>query len=272
MFEVPAAIATGLAVGVLSALAGIGGGVLMVPFLYLIYAPTGVTLSAQTVVAHATSLGVAFVTSTVGTWRYARTGAIDWRTAAAYSLPGVLSAFAVARLLTQTEQAHWIRAAFAVFLLLSAADMARRASRTGTSGRTEGGAPWRLGLALIGLAGGALSALLGIGGGLIAVPALLYVGRLPVSRVAPTALAGVCLTTLAGGIGYVTAGPGPPVSDWMAGFLDLRMLLPLSLGAVIAVPVGVRVNRSSSPPTLYRLFAAIFASIGLSILWTAARG
>jgi hypothetical protein len=112
-----------------------------------------------------------------------------------------------------------------------------------------------------------MSALLGIGGGLIAVPVLIYVGRLPVGTVAPTALAGVCLTTLSGGLGYLTAGAGPAVSQWMAGFIDVHMALPLSLGAACTVPLGVRVNREAKAHTLYWVFAAVFCAIGLSILW-----
>jgi uncharacterized membrane protein YfcA len=239
----------------------------MVPFLYLVYARTGVTLSAQTVVAHATSLGVAFVASTVGTWRYARADAIHWRLAATYSVPGILSAFLTARLLTRVDQAHWVRAAFGGFLLLAAMDMARRAQ---LGAEPADGAPrtthsW-VWLVLVGFLGGGLSALLGIGGGLIAVPVLLYVGRLPVQAVAPTALAGVCLTTLSGGLGYVTAGAGPAVSNAMAGFMDLRMAIPLALGALVTVPLGVRVQRRSTGPTLYRFFAAIFALIGLWLI------
>lgn len=239
----------------------------MVPFLYLVYARTDVSPSAQTVVAHATSLGVAFVVSTVGSWRYALARAIVWPAAVTYSVPGILSAFVTARLLTRVDQALWVRAVFGLFLLLSAGNMVSRAR-----GHTDGVAPedrpthsWGW-LIPVGVLGGAASALLGIGGGLIAVPALLYVGRLPVRAVAPTALAGVCLTTLAGGLAYMTAGPGPAVSGSMAGFLDLRMALPLALGAVVTVPLGVRVNRSSSPPTLYWLFAAVFSAIGLWLI------
>jgi uncharacterized membrane protein YfcA len=259
-------------VGVLSAVAGIGGGVLMVPFLYLVYARTGASLSAQTVVAHATSLGVAFVTSTVGSWRYARAGAVVWQAAFAYAAPGILSAFVTARLLASAEEATWIRAGFGAFLLVSAWDMARRARHPASEAFGETHPHSWIWLVVFGFVGGALSALLGIGGGLVAVPVLLYVGKFPVRAVAPTALAAVCLTTLAGGIGYATAGPGPALSSLMAGFLDLRMAIPLMLGAVLTVPIGVRFNRQSSPPTLYWSFAALLAAIGLPLIWQWARG
>jgi uncharacterized protein len=261
-------------VGGLSALAGIGGGALIVPFLYLVYAPSGVSPSAQTVVAHATSLGVAFVASTTGTWRYARARAIVWPAAAAYALPAVVSAFVTARVLARAGEITWLRGAFGAFLILIAADMARRA-RLAAQNRggevREGGRSWIL-LPLVGVVSGGLSALLGIGGGMIAVPVLLYLGHLPVKAVAPTALAGVCLTTLSGGLGYLTAGPGPLVSPWMVGFMDLRMAVPLALGAAVTVPLGVRVNRRSSVPALFWIFAGVFALIGLYLVISLARG
>ena len=237
----------------------------MVPFMYLVYRSAPVTVSAQTVVAHATSLGVAFVTSTFGTWHYSRAKAVAWRAATAYAVPGILSAFLVARLLTKVHEAHWIRAAFGVFLLVSAADMARRAMipHPVHHEHPPHSSAW---LGLAGFFGGGVSSLLGIGGGLIAVPVLLYVGRMPVQAVAPTALAGVCLTTLAGSIGYMTGGAGPPVSPWMVGFVDARMAVPLAIGAVTSVPLGVRLNRTLSPQKLFWFFATTFCVMGVLLI------
>jgi uncharacterized membrane protein YfcA len=121
-------------------------------------------------------------------------------------------------------------------------------------------------LGLAGFFGGGVSSLLGIGGGLIAVPVLLYVGRMPVQAVAPTALAGVCLTTLAGSIGYMTGGAGPPVSPWMVGFVDARMAVPLAIGAVTSVPLGVRLNRTLSPQKLFWFFATTFCVMGVLLI------
>jgi uncharacterized membrane protein YfcA len=237
----------------------------MVPVLYLIYAPSGASPSAQTLVAHATSLGVAFVAASIGTWRYARAHAISWKHAATYGIPGLVSAFITARILTGAEDVHWARAVFAVFLLITAVDMWRR-SRAGEPAPDDRPPHSLVWLALIGIVGGAMAALLGIGGGLIAVPVLLYVGRLPIKSIAPTTLAGVCLTTLSGGISYLTAGHAPAISPYMVGYMDLQMAIPLALGATLTVPLGVRVNRSSTPARLFTIFALVFALLGLWLL------
>jgi uncharacterized protein len=237
----------------------------MVPVLYLVYAPSGASPSAQTLVAHATSLGVAFVAASIGTWRYARAKAISWKHAATYGIPGLGSAFITARLLTGAEDVHWARAVFALFLLVTALDMWRRSRAAEPAADSRPPHSW-IWLALIGIVGGVMAALLGIGGGLIAVPVLLYVGRLPIKSIAPTTLAGVCLTTLSGGIGYLTAGLAPPVSPYMVGYVDLQMAIPLALGATLTVPLGVRVNRSSTPARLFSIFAVVFAVLGLWLL------
>jgi uncharacterized membrane protein YfcA len=268
VLELAGAFGTGLAVGAVSAVAGIGGGVLMVPFLYLVYHGTPVSVSAQTVVAHATSLGVAFVASSIGTWRYSLERAIVWKVALAYALPGIATAYLTARVLTQSQETLWLRGAFGIFLLISAADMVRRAERQGTEVHAHPPHAWTW-LVVSGAIGGAMASLLGIGGGLIAVPVLLYVGRLPIRAVAPTALAGVCLTTLAGAMGYALAGPAPPVSWAMAGYVDLRMTIPLALGAALTVPLGVRINRLARPRKLYWIFAALLGAIGVALLWSA---
>ena len=245
----------------------------MVPFLYLVYSRTSASLDAQTVVAHATSLGVAFVTAVIGTVRYTRAEAIRWRPALIYGLPGTLSAFVAARLVASAGESAWIRGAFGLFLIVSALDMVRRAVRHHERMRpADGGSGSEPLLALIGTGSGVLAGLLGVGGGLLAVPALLYVGRLKVRDLAPTALAAVCMATLFGVSGYLTSGGAPPISPVMIGFVDLRMAAVLTLGAAFTVPLGVRLNRMASPKVLQWCFAVLFATLGLWLAWQGFHG
>ena len=242
----------------------------MVPFLYLIYSRTTLSLTAQTVVAHATSLGVACVASAIGIRRYAKADAIAWRIALIYGIPGALASFVVARVVAQADEAEWVRGAFGVFLIISGADMARRAAthRDFAEPKVAHNFSPAL-LVVIGLIGGAMTSTLGIGGGLVAVPALLYIARLPIRTVAPTSLVAVGIATLAGTIGYVTAGNAPPISSTMAGFVDLRMAIPLALGAACTVPLGVYLNRASKPAILYWVFSLLLCGLGLRLTWQA---
>lgn len=241
----------------------------MVPLLYFLYSQSPASLTDQTAVAHATSLSVALVSSVRGTWRYSRAGAVSWRAALGYGIPAIVSAFLTARVVTTLHDLTWLRGTFGLFLLFSAADMIRRAVMHGDrergSGRHPHGHPLVLGL--IGVAGGIISGLLGIGGGLIAVPTFLYATSLPVRNVAPSSLAAVALATGAGCLGYATATGAPPLSHLMAGYIDLRLALPLMLGALATIPFGVYLNRSSRPRTLYWMFAVVLAVMGTRLLW-----
>jgi uncharacterized membrane protein YfcA len=240
----------------------------MVPFLYLIYSHSSHTLTAQTVVAHATSLGVACVASAIGIRRYARTAAIAWRTALIYGVPGSLSSFVTARIVSQANEAEWVRGAFGVFLIVSALDMARRAATHRDFAEPKEAHQFSpVLLVLVGLLGGIMTGTLGIGGGLIAVPALLYIARLPIRTVAPTSLAAVGIATLSATIGYLTAANAPKLSPAMAGFVDLRMALPLALGAACTVPLGVYLNRASKPATLYWMFSLLLGVLGIKLVW-----
>ena len=242
----------------------------MVPFLYLVYSGTPQSLTAQTVVAHATSLGVACVASAIGIRRYAKSRAIAWRIALIYGVPGAISSFIVARIVSQSDEAEWVRGAFGVFLLISAADMARRAAtHRDFSEPLEAHNYSPVLLVLIGLVGGAMTSMLGIGGGLIAVPALLYVARLPIRTVAPTSLVSVGLATLSGMVSYLTAPNPPAISSLMVGWVDFRMAIPLALGAACTVPLGVHLNRASKPATLYWVFSVILAGLGVWLAWQA---
>lgn len=112
-----------------------------------------------------------------------------------------------------------------------------------------------------------MTSMLGIGGGLIAVPALLYIARLPIRTVAPTSLVSVGLSTLSGVLSYLTA-PNPPVmSSLMVGWVDFRMALPLAFGAVCTVPLGVHLNRASKPATLYWVFSLLLLMVGARLIW-----
>jgi uncharacterized membrane protein YfcA len=260
-----AALAVGVLVGVLSGLTGIGGGVLMVPFLYVLYARLAVPASDATLLAHATSLTVIVPTALRGLVGYRGHALVRWREALTLAAAAAVTAALSARLAVHVP-AHALRTGFGLFLVVVAADLLRHRERPGVQ-PLEGRAS-ALYAALLGVPVGALSAFLGVGGGIVATIGMYYVLRIRFESVAPTSLAVIAVTAAAGSLSYLfTAPAGPLPLGWVVGHVDFAHALPLAAGAVAAAPLGVRLNRRLPVATLRRLFSVLLFLIGLDIVW-----
>jgi uncharacterized protein len=257
----------GIAVGFLAGLIGIGGGVFTVPFLYFFYdhpSWSGVELAPtlHATVAHATSLFIIVPTAAVGTATYARARLVAWRAALPVAAVATVTAAAGA-LLAARLPAEALKVGFGVFLLANAAHLLRpRLEREP--------APMRVTFATTALTGGLLgvfSALLGVGGGIVAIPLLFHLIRLELERVAATSLAIIVVAAASGTLTYITTGQSEaamPVGH--LGYVHLYVALPMLPGAMFAARWGARLNQRLDPQVLRRMFAGVFALVGLLIV------
>ncbi|MGH7504581.1 MAG: sulfite exporter TauE/SafE family protein, partial [Longimicrobiales bacterium] len=218
----------GLAVGFLSGLVGIGGGVLIVPFLYFFYghpafsgAPVSPDLEAP--VAHATSLFIIVPTAVVGTLTYAKVKLVSWEAVlpvAGFSVAAAALGANVAVLLP----AEALKLVFGLFVIFAGVQL--MGHKTGMEAK-----PMRLTLPVTATAGimiGLLSALLGVGGGLVAIPLLIYLVRLDMPRVAATSLAVVMFAAAAGTVTYAIKGLGDAgLPDGSLGYVHLTAAVPI---------------------------------------------
>lgn len=257
----------GFAVGFLAGLVGIGGGVVIVPFLYFFYqhpALGGGVLnpSLHATVAHATSLFIIVPTAVVGTATYARSGLVAWRAVIPIAIASTIAATAGA-LLAAVVPAHVLKVGFGVFLLVTAVQLVARRHGVATG-------PLRLTLPVTvfsGLVIGLLSALLGVGGGLVAIPLLLSLVRLDADRVAATSLAIVAFAASAGTIAYMAGGIGEPgLPRGHVGFVHLAAALPMLPGAMLAARWGAKLNQRLDAHRLRWIFAVLFLVIGLRLI------
>ncbi len=113
--------AFGIAVGVLSALFGIGGGLVMVPFMVLL-------LDRSQHLAEGTSLLVIVPTAIAGVIAHAKRGFVDFRAAGRLAVGGVIGAFIGARIALESAGGT-LQIYFAVFLVLMGARLIRDGSR-----------------------------------------------------------------------------------------------------------------------------------------------
>jgi uncharacterized membrane protein YfcA len=257
----------GFAVGFLAGLVGIGGGVLIVPFLYFFYAHadwsgTTVPHALHATVAHATSLFIIVPTAVAGTLTYARSHLVAWRTVLPIALFSMLAA-ALGALLASQLPPDLLKIAFGTFLVITGIQLVMR-----KDDRVAG--PQRHSMLLAALTGalvGLFSAVLGVGGGLVAIPLLLYVLRLDLRYVAPTSLAIVAFAASAGMITYMLTGARDvELAGGFIGYVHVAAALPMLPGAILAARWGAKLNQRMQAQRLRWVFALLFAVIGLDLV------
>lgn len=111
----------------------------------------------------------------------------------------------------------------------------------------------------IGLGAGVLSGMFGIGGGVVIVPALMFVTRLT-----PHAATGTSLGALLLPVGALGAW-----TYWKSGNLDIRMSLLVAAGLVFGAWLGARLALQLEPGMLKRLFAVFLMIVAARLFWTA---
>ncbi len=265
-----AVLAVGLLAGAVSGLVGIGGGAVMVPFLYFFLARSelagvAVPLADQAVVAHATSLLVIVPVSLRGAWLYHREGLVAWAAVWRMGIASIAGAILGARVAVAVP-GELLKLAFGLFLLTVATRLAigRREARRDLSEERPG---QHMGRALAGGAAvGFFSALLGVGGGLVAIPVLIYWLHLPIRNVSATSLAIITFTAATGVVAYAVTGWIAESSSVGAfSYFHLPAGLGLAVGALSAVPLGTRAQLRMPTHALRGLFAVVFFVLGIRI-------
>jgi uncharacterized protein len=216
------ALLLSLLIGLSLGLLGGGGSILTVPI--LVYA-----LGVEAKEAIATSLLVVGVTSVAAVIPHARAGAVRWRTGLIFGAAGMAGAYGAGRV------AHFIPAAvlllaFALMMLVTAVAMLR--GRRGPE--VEGGETSELPVLKVlgeGLVVGAVTGLVGAGGGFLVVPALVLLGGLPMHAAVGTSLLVIALKSAAGFVGYL----GHVEIDWsLAGVVSASAVVGSLLGSRLA--------------------------------------
>jgi uncharacterized protein len=273
LLAIIATFAVGVVAGLLSGLIGIGGGVLMVPFLYFFYDQPHlfgfqVAPELRVVVAHATSLFVIVPTSIRGALAYHRAGLVEWRAVWPIGISSVLAA-AGAAWLALLVPPQVLKVGFGVFLTVSGVRLALRKPPPSAASQ---GRPLRLSWSVtvpIGIVVGAFSALLGVGGGIVSIPLLMHVVGLDVRRLAATSMGIIIITATAGSLTYMVTGAGQPgLPAGSVGFVHVAAGIAMFIGAVLSVSWGALLNQRLKPRALTLVFATVFVLIGARLVLT----
>jgi uncharacterized membrane protein YfcA len=277
----------GLVAGVLAGLLGIGGGIVLVAALVALLPLFGVPDDRVMHVALATSLASIIITASASTRAHAKRGSVLWPTAA-WLAPGLVLGGVAGGTWAMGVEGSTLATLVGAFCLLMAPRMAwptRDAAQHASAPRVGNGPPAASGDTPVprgpwlGVAGGvigAVSAVVGIGGGSLTVPLLVSRGVATVRAVGTSSACGVVIA-LASAATYALA---PMLGDAMTDAATLAVLpygvvglvhvpaaLGIGAGAWVAAPYGVRLAHRLSGVALARMFAFALAAVGVALLW-----
>ncbi|KPI02083.1 protein of unknown function DUF81 [Actinobacteria bacterium OK074] len=243
------ALIAGAVVGLALGALGGGGSVLAVPALiYLLGFTPAEATTASLLIVTATSLTALF--------GHARSGHVRWKAGALFAAAGILPAAAAGVASSRLPQPVLI-AAFATVAVLAATRMLRPARTASGAGVGAGVGAVRPGRAVGTGAGlGALTGLLGVGGGFLAVPALVTVLAFEMQAAVGTSLLVISVNSLA-----ALASRGATTDG-----LDWAVIAPFTAAAILGAWDGKRLAARAPGPLLQRVFAVTLLAVAAFML------
>ena len=250
----------GLFAGVMAGLLGVGGGLIIVPTLAWIFHHQQVDDTIVMHLAIGTSLATIVVTSISSVRAHHRRGAVLWPIFWRLT-PGIVVGAWLGAAIADALPSAVLSKVFAVFVLTVAAQMG-----FGAKPAPHRELPGTAGMLTAGGVIGAVSAIVGIGGGSLTVPFLTWCNIAIRQAVATSSACGLPIA-LAGALGFVVTGlnaTGRP--DWSLGYVYGPALVGITLTSMLSAPLGAKLAHTLPTEMLKKVFAAFLTLVGVKML------
>lgn len=251
----------GVIAGLMAGLFGIGGGLIIVPILMLVFSWQTMSADVAMHVAIGTSLMTITLTSLSSIRAHHRYGTIDWALVRKLT-PGLVAGSLSGAVLAAYLPAHGLQLFFACFTLLMAIRLWLPSPKALSPKLLVQGS-----MVVYGLFTGILSAMAGIGGGTLVVPYLVMAGQ-QIQRAVGTAAACGFPIAVSGVIGFIWMGIYKQQinTGWQTGFVHWQAFIGIVSTSTFMAPVGARLARKLSHEKLSKLFSLLLLLVGITFL------
>jgi uncharacterized membrane protein YfcA len=251
----------GLLAGFLAGLFGIGGGMIIVPVLVLLFSSHGFPEHLVPIMAIATSLATIVLTSIASVWAHYRLGAVIWPKVLRL-MPGVMLGAVLGAVIADHIASEWLRYIFIAYLSYAGFHMAVQTQpkhgRSPSSCFLDGFVSVIIGLT---------SALVGIGGGTLTVPYLVFF-QIPMRNAVAVASACGLPIALTASISYALLGRNATqLPEWSWGYIYLPSFFGIFLSSVITAPIGARLANRLPAQKLKRYFSLFIFILAAKLMW-----
>lgn len=246
-------------VGVLAGLLGIGGGVVIVPSLAYVFTNVGLPQAVIMHMAESTALAAITLPTLTAVIVQQRKKAIRWDIFRSLSI-GIILGTMIGAASASLLSSQTLKILFGLFISAVAMHMffSKKQEFVDSYKQPKGGTG-----ILAGFLVGAVSGMLGIGGGIFVVPILLRFG-LSAHNAAATSSACALMLSIVGTLSYIATGWNisglPPGSS---GYVYWPAVLGIGLASIIFVPLGTKLASLLSGKTLIRIFAGFLLLVGI---------
>jgi len=253
-------LAVGAFVGFFAGLLGVGGGLVTVPALAMIFSAQHFAADHVLHLALGTSMAAILFTSISSLREHHRHGAVIW-TVVRDITPGILIGTALGTVLARQVSTRALAIFFAAFVVFVAVQM-----MFNLKPKPSRQLPGRLAVAGVGAGIGAVSSLAAIGGGTLTVPFLTWCNVKVHNAIGTSAAVGFPIA-LGGAVGYIVNGLSvAELPQWSLGFVYLPALAWLVASSMLTAPLGARTAHRLPVPTLKRIFAGVLVLLSAKML------
>jgi len=260
--QIIALLITGIGVGFASGLLGVGGCFIMVPVQFWVLKSIGVDPTIAIRIAFGTNLLVVLPTAFSGSMTHHRKGAVVWKAAVTLGIAGAVGAFfggfAAAHLPGKV-----LTTAFGIAVVAGALRMLTAKPPKITEEPPESLAPY----ILWGIPLGIVSGIIGIGGGVLMVPIMVFFLKFKMHNAVGTSTALMIFTAIGGSISFFTNGLGvqglPPYSTGYLNWLQWIILAGCSVPMAI---VGAKAAHRLPAKQLKYIFIGVMFYMGLKMI------
>ncbi len=260
MTEIVLYLLTGAAAGLSAGLLGIGGGLIIVPILFFVFSHQQVPVEHVMHMALATSLATIIITSLSSARAHHKRGAVLWPVVFSLS-PGIVIGAWLGAMVASALATGVLRPVFGVFELLVAIHLLvnyKPSTHTTSISRTRS----MVGGTVI----GSISSIVGIGGGTLTVPFLLWHSVSIRNAVASSAACGFPIA-VAGTAAFVVSGwNAEGLPPWTLGYVSLPAFALIIITSTITAPVGAALAHRLPERTLRILFALFLLALSMKML------
>ena len=256
-----ACLLLGMVTGLLAGLFGIGGGLVIVPVLAMLFTAHGFPRELVMLMAVASSLATIILTAVSSVWAHHRLGSVLW-TKVWRLTPTIMLGAGLGALVAKQISTDTLRLILVVFLCYVGTQMALQIKpKAGTTTQSKSLD------AFAGLLIGSLSAIVGIGGGTLTVPYLVHGRFLMRQAVAISSACGLPIA-IAGTISYALLGwQESHLPVWSLGYIYLPAFVGISFSSIFTAPIGAKLAHRLPAATLKRYFSVLLFIMAAKLLW-----